>query len=230
MIQLDSHLLHNSFRAKFARDLGRAFAADLGPVARQAGPDATEQFFRQCLTRSEQSGFALQGEIVKYSFLAVHLGLYFEQDPLFQAIRDDALWMQSGVHENVGLNRLFNSTDLMVAEELAGADQGFVPGFPAACDAAAQPFGHPLDRALDICIAANPKRAHALGEGAMQAALAAAWRDLDANHHRFADYPLEWMVCTAFLGHGFARSPIHAWVPWTFAQGGLSLVRRKLDG
>lgn len=228
MNRLSSIRVNQAFRDKFAGDLRRIYLPSLAPLERIAGEHAVRQFFQQCMTRSEANDFALQGEIIKFSFISLHMGLYFDQDPLLDEVRTDALWGHPGVHPNVGLNRMFGNADLMIAEGLVAADQGFAPGFTDACAAPVRDASVAAVR--DICMAANPKRAAGLGDAALDRALAAALHDLDTNHPRFKGHRAEWMICTYFLGHGFARNPLYAWVPWGIAEGGLKLVRRKLDG
>lgn len=229
-MRLNSARLRQGFRDKFAADLRLTFLPDLGGLDAIAGQQAVLAFFRQTMSMSEAAGFALQGEIIKFSFVALHLGLFFDRDPLLDQVRAGALWDHQGVHPNVGLNRMFDNADLMIAERLAGADQGFAPGFHEACAACeAPPQGKPLAAARVICASANPARAHALGDTALDAALTAGWRDLEDNHPRFRDHPLEWMICSYFLGHGFARNPLYAWMAWDIAKGGLPAIRRRLD-
>lgn len=228
MSHLNSIRVNQAFRDKFAADLRRIYLPSLASLERIVGEEAIMQFFQYCMKRSEANDFALQGEIMKFSFISLHLGLYFDQDPLLDEVRIDALWGHSGVHPNVGLNRMFDNADLMIAEGLVAADQGFTPGFTDACVTPTQDASVAAVR--DICIAANPKRAAGLGDASLDRALAAALYDLDTQHSRFKDYRAEWMICTYFLGHGFARNPLYAWVPWEIAEGGLKLVRRKFDG
>lgn len=225
-MRLNSVLVEDGVRESFVTDMNDLFRPDLGAIDRAAGAEAVRAFLRQCMTASEARGFALQGEIIKFTFLALHLGQFFEVDPLLAGMRTEALWGDDGVHPNVGLNRMFDSADLMIAEGLVGADHGFAPGFPEAC--AAHAGGDPLARAEAICTQANPRRAHAFGPDGVRAALVSGWRDLEDNHPRFFGHPLEWMICSYFLGHGFARNPLYAWMPWRIAEGGLGAVRREL--
>ncbi|MDO5606774.1 MAG: hypothetical protein Q4G25_16605 [Paracoccus sp. (in: a-proteobacteria)] len=230
-MQISSARITQASRENFVSLLLRTFRADLGPLDRIAGEDALRQFFHHCMARSEAAGFALQREIIRFSFIALHMGLFFDTDPLLDEVREGALWSHPGVHPNVGLNRMFANADLMIAEGLLGADQGFTPGFPEACAKAAgndNGAGDPLERARIICTETNPRRAAALGGPALDRALRAGWRDLEENHPRFRDHPLEWMICSVFLGHGFARNPLYSWVSWDIAQGGLPAVRRRL--
>lgn len=227
MTRLNSARLQQGFRDKFAGDLARTFREDLGRLEEVAGAAAIRQFFLHSMARSQRNGFELQGEIIKFSFIAVHLGLYFDEDPLLAEMREGALWGHPGAHPNVGLNRMFDNADLMIAEGLIGADQGYVPGFLDACRAAKDAGS--LADVHEICVAANPRRAEALGEEVVVAGLTASLRDLEHNHPRFRGHDWDWAIAAYFLGHGFARNPLFAWVPWDISEGGLTLVRRKLD-
>lgn len=227
-MRLKSTLVADGVRDAFVTDLHDLFRPNLGAIDRAAGAHDVREFFRQCMTASEAQGFALQGEIIKFSFVALHLGRLFDVDPLLAEMRTQALWRHDGVHPNVGLNRMFDSADLMIAEGLLGADQGFSPGFLEACSSY-YADGDPLSRAQMICTEANPRRAYAFGPDDVRVALTAGWRDLEENHTRFRDFPVEWMICSYFLGHGFARNPLYAWIPWRLTEGGLNAVRRTLD-
>ncbi|AGT08522.1 hypothetical protein [Paracoccus aminophilus] len=230
MSRFDLSQVHSNYRESFVAEVAEIFDASLDKIPPLCGPEKTRAFFRRAMEGSEAAGFELRGEIVTYSFLALHLGLFFDRDPLYEDIRADMLWNHAGVHPNVGLNRMFRSTDLMVAEGLCASKDGVAPGFGAACQATrASGDPAPLPAAFEICRAANHRRFQALGASRVHAALSAAERDPRLTGQSGA-FLRDWLICTHYLGYGFDRNPLFSWIPDALARGDLPEIGSQLDG
>lgn len=230
MKRFDLSQVHSNYHDSFVTEVAQIFAPSLPLIPALCGPDQTRAFFHLAVEASKAAGFELRGEIVTYTFLALHLGLFFETDPLYHDIRADMLWKHAGAHPNVGLNRMFRSTDLMIAEGLCAAKDGVAPGFGAACHQAGDLGDRaPLSAAFELCATANHRRFQALGASRVHAALSLAQQDPRLSGHH-ATFIRDWLICTHYLGHGFERNPLFSWVPEALMRGDLPKIGSRLDG
>lgn len=230
LAKFDLSEVHLHYQESFVSELADLFDASLEKLPPLCGPENTRAFFRSAIDASKSAGFQLRGEIVKYCFLTLHIGLFFDIDPLYDDIRADMLWNHAGVHPNVGLNRMFRSTDLMVAESLCAVKDGVTPGFGAACQASKRACNTPpLSAAFDICRTANPLRFQAFGASRVHAVLSAAEQDPRLDGHSDA-FTRDWLICTYYLGWGFDRNPLFSWVPAALMRCDLPEIGSLLDG
>lgn len=230
MTRFDLSQVRSDYQEGFVSEIADTFADSVKTVSTICGPDNTRAFFRSAISASQEAGFQLRGEIVKYSFLALHLGPLFATDPLYKDVRASMLWSHPGVHPNVGLNRMFRSTDLMIAEGLCARSDGMAPGFGTACRATAETCrDDPLAVAFGICREANPKRFHAFGAERVHSSLGSACRD-PGLAGQSAELMRDWLICTYHLGMRFDRNPLFSWVPEMLTRRGLPEVGRMLDG
>lgn len=230
MARFDLSQVRSEYQESFIRELAGTFENSIKTVSALCGQENTLAFFRSTTHFSNECGFKLRGEIVKYSFISLHLGLFFQTDPMYEDIRGSMLWKHAGAHPNVGLNRIFRSTDLMIAEGLCAPHDGVAPGFGASCRAAAQEHGNAsVSTVFDICSEANPKRIKAIGTERILSALNAVSRDprLQEQSNRFVR---DWLICTYHLGFGFDSNPLFSWIPEKLARDGLVEVGSMLDG
>ena len=231
MVSINTSALQHSFEITHANDLAYIFRDSVRKVGAICGTSEVTRFFRLATVQSETSGFELRGEIVKYAFLALHLGASFRTDPLYQPVRQSMLWGHSGVHPNVGLNRMFRSTDLMIAEGLCAATDGVAPGFGAACKTTRQSRPHSaVHAAFEVCAKTNPKRIEARGADHVRSSLEQYSSHLTRQDLTRHDFVVDWLICTYHLGFSFDRNPLFAWVPEALAKDGLSHIGDILDG
>ncbi|MDO5604779.1 MAG: hypothetical protein Q4G25_06415 [Paracoccus sp. (in: a-proteobacteria)] len=230
MTRFDLSQVRSDYQEGFVSEIADTFEGSINTVSAICGPDNTRAFFRSAIYASQDAGFQLRGEIVKYGFLSLHLGLLFATDPLYEDIRISMLWDHPGVHPNVGLNRMFRSTDLMIAEGICADRDGVAPGFGAACRATmGAGGGDPWETALRICQDANPKRFQAFGAEAVHRSLATGSYDPRLAQGN-AEFKRDWSICTYHLGMSFERNPLFSWVPDVLIHRGLPEVGSMLDG
>lgn len=231
MVKLDLSAVQQSFETKHANELALIYRDSVKKVGAICGPDEVVRFFRLATIQSQMAQFELRGEIVKYAFISLHLGASFAKDPLYEDVRQSMLWGHTGVHPNVGLNRMFRSTDLMIADGLCAPCGGVTPGFGAACRStrSGRPDA-PIMAALEIFKETGPKRVHALGNDRVLESLEAYCTHLSSEDQKRRDFVIDWLICTYHLGFAFDQNPLFAWVPKALARDGLVELGSMLDG
>jgi len=231
LVIINTSALQHSYEIQHADELAHIFRDSLGEVGAICGASEVNRFFRLATIQSDTSGFKLRGEIVKYAFIALHLGPSFKTDFLYEPVREVMLWGHPGAHPNVGLNRMFRSTDLMVAEGLCAVSDGVAPGFGAACKTTRQRWSdNPVQAAFDICAEANPKRIEALGADHVHKSLAQYCSYLLPEDQKRHGFVVDWLICAYHLGFEFDRNPLFAWVPDVLRKKGLPHIGEILDG
>ena len=213
---VDMGVVKNAMRANFAARLRGLFEPALGLFPELAGEQPVEQHFMLLIHHASSEGYARRNLCVKYAFIATHLGMFFRFDPLFHDLREAALSQKSGVHQIVGLNRMFDHVDLMIAEGLINRNTGFVPGLIEACK---MPENVPPSEVISHIV---PKRAQAFGSVALDRAFAAATHECSTGSALSGCNPRDVAIACHFLGHGFWLDPLYNWVPTVLAKEGLA--------
>ncbi|WP_298258201.1 hypothetical protein [uncultured Litoreibacter sp.] len=157
----------DAMRDKFVNQLSTLFTPSLGQFPKLNSEERVKQHFTLLMQHATKSGYSRRNLCVKYSFVATHLGMFFDHDPLLDDLRTTALWQEPTVHKIVGLNRMFDHVDLMISEGLINRNKGYVPGLIEACKmpTTMAPF--------DVVIQVAPKRAKAFGPETMERAFSA---------------------------------------------------------
>ena len=216
--------LNEAINVRFANRLRKLFEPELGYIPGFISETSIQQHFMLLMQHAANEDFARRNLSVKYAFIATHLGMFFRFDPLFDKLRATALWKNPGVHKIVGLNRMFDHVDLMIAEGLINRNTGFAPGLLEACEM-------PKSTApRDAVSRAAPKRAKALGADAMERAFAAAVEHCAPGAPLADCAPRDAVIAAHFRGYGFWSDPLYNWVPAVLAEEGLTGLGDKLNG
>lgn len=228
MFLLDSKKLREAYIGKYALKLQQLYEKEMQPFTTFTMPRKVREFFVRCIKKSESLQFNLENEIIKYAFITIYLGNHFDTDALYQNLRAESLWQRSGVHPNIGLNRLFDIVDLMVAESISGNKRPFNDHL---LNAGSLILARELniDTFIDRLMALDLKRSEFFGKECIQKAIISYDSDLDTQPD-YRSISHAWFCYSYFLGYKFYKNPLYDWLPDYSLEKGPIAALEKLHG
>lgn len=228
-MKVNIEAFNEPYRKEYAIELREIFEKTMDPFCPNYGSENSQRFFETIIIKSEENGFKQKNEIIKFAFISIYAGLFFKEDPLYFKVMNDALWANEGVHPNIGLNRMFNHVDLMIAEGILGNTKPFSQELFAATPAKVNK-NQTIHSILEMLTEINEKRTKAFGEDMVRQALEIYAIDETVHNPSQIMRKAEWIILSYFLGFHFHKNPLYQWIPEILTKNGYDRVLEQLNG